>query len=966
MRILKSFFLLLPLFSLSLISSAQEGILSGTVRDGLSGETLPSAFVLWANKEKGISVDPSGKFNIKLPYGEYEFIITAVGYEEVKKNISITKKEYSIDFDLIQTLQKEVVISSDLAVGRSVPVAFSNIGLKRIEEELAGREMATLANTTPGTYATRAGGGDGDARVTIRGFSGNNVAVMLDGVPVNDMENGTVYWSNWFGLDLATQTTQIQRGLGASKLVIPAVGGTMNIITRGIDAKRSVRLRQEYAYGAFSRTSFAINSGKSKKGWAFSMAASFKTGDGWVDGTFTRGFFYYGKVEKIIGNHHLSLYGLGAPQEHGQRLRSEAIALYSAETASAVGAPNTYNTNPTTEVSIFNGGINYNPDVGYLSRYDFVNGQRTNIQPQEQFNGRVNFYHKPQFSFKDVWTLDEKTFISTVAYASFGRGGGTNWNNQITENDFLPDGSVSMPDGSINIQSFYDANSGAKPPLFSGPDYNINPLVNSTERYAVSNYIEASMNEHSWYGVLSTYNKKFNDNWNLAGGVDLRSYKGSHYKKIIDLMGADYAIIRDDRYINNNDPNLVKREGDLVDFHNDAFIRWGGMFGQVEYEDEKISAFISLSAATTGYNRVDYFLPKVYTINGVEVPLGYIYENGVTLVPDTAIVGGDTLTGNMSGSKYQSTGWYYRPTATVKAGLKYNITRNLAVFFNSGYLNKAPMFNQIYTYSNKRFNAIENEIISSYENGWNYKSKKLSFNVNLYYTTWKNKPYGGGLEVPDPQDPTSSIRVNIRGMNARHQGAEFDFAYKINDRITFEGLASFGDWIWTSSDTIYLFYDSGKPVLQDAGNSNSPQLFVTYDAKGIHVSDAAQTQLGAMLRYEWKNGAYAKTRYTWFDRYFSDMNPFDLKGDNAGRESWRIPSYGSLEFHAGYGKEIRGVRYDIRGSVFNVLNSVFITDARNNDPNALYNNTANNFDASSAGVFFGQGRWFNVSLSATF
>ena len=958
MRILKSFFLLVTALSFGLVSHGQEGILSGTVRDGLSGETLPSAFVLWANKEKGVSVDPSGKFNITLPYGDYEFIITAVGYEEVRKNISISKKEYSIDFDLIQTLQKEVVISADIAVGRTVPVAFSNIGLKRIEEELAGREMATLANTTPGTYATRAGGGDGDARVTIRGFSGNNVAVMLDGVPVNDMENGTVYWSNWFGLDLATQTTQIQRGLGASKLVIPAVGGTMNIITRGIDAKRSVRLRQEYSYGAFSRTSFAYNSGKTKKGWAFSVAGSFKTGSGWVDATHTQGFFYYGKIEKIIGKHHLSLYGLGAPQQHQQRLRSESIALYDRQTAINLGADTTYAGAGNSQISIFNGGINYNPDAGYLTRYDFVNGQRTNIQAQELFNGRLNFFHKPQFSFKDVWTIDEKTFISTVAYASFGRGGGTRWNNNITANDYLADGTV-------NMQAFYDANAGAKPPLFSGPDYNINTLVSSTERYAVSNYIKASMNEHSWYGMLSTYNKKFNDNWNFAGGIDLRSYKGSHYRKIIDLMGADYIIARTS--INYNDPNLVKREGDVIDYNNDAFIRWGGVFGQVEYQDEKISAFLSMSAATTGYMRVDYFRPKVYTVNGVEVPVGYTYvNNAVALVSDTTVVGGQTLTSNMSGSKYQSTGWYYRPTATIKAGLKYNISRELAVFLNSGYLNKAPLFSQIYTNANERFNAIENEKIASFENGWNYKSKKFSFNVNLYYTTWKNKPYPYGLSVPNPQDPTSNITVNIRGMNARHQGAEFDFAYKINDRITLEGLASFGDWIWTSSDTIYIFDDNGNPVLSDPGDPNSDQYNVVYDAKGVHVSDAAQTQLGAMLRYEWKNGAYVKSRYTWFDRYFAAMNPFELNGENAARESWKIPSYGTLEFHAGYGKEIRGVRYDLRGSVFNVLNSVFITDANNNDLNALYNNKAYNFDASSAGVFFGQGRWFNVSLSATF
>jgi len=958
MRILKSFFLLIPLLSLSLISSAQEGILSGTVRDALSGETLPSAFVLWANKEKGQAVDATGKFSISLPFGQYEFIVTAVGYEEVKKTISITKKEYSIDFDLIQTMQKEIIISADIAIGRTVPVAFSNIGLKRIEEELAGRELATLANTTPGTYATRAGGGDGDARVTIRGFSGNNVAVMLDGVPVNDMENGTVYWSNWFGLDLATQTTQIQRGLGASKLVIPAVGGTMNIITRGIDAKRSVRMRQEYSYGAFSRTSFAINSGKTKKGWAFSMAGSFKTGSGWVDGTHTQGFFYYGKVEKITGNHHLSLYGLGAPQQHEQRLKSESIALYDRQTAINLGSDTSYAGAGNSQVSIFNGGINYNPDVGYLTRYDFVNGQRTNIQAQEQFNGRLNFFHKPQFSFKDVWTIDEKTFISTVAYASFGRGGGTRWNNNITSNDYLPDGTV-------NMQSFYDANAGAKPPLFSGPDYNVNPLVSATDRYAVSNYIKASMNEHSWYGVLSTFNKKFNDKWNFAGGVDLRSYKGSHYRKIIDLMGADYIIAR--TAVNYNDPNLIKREGDVIDFNNDAFIRWGGLFGQVEYQDDKISAFVSVSAATTGYKRVDYFRPKVYDVNGVEVPVGYSYvNNGIALVSDTTIVDGQTLTSNMSGSEFQSTGWYYRPTATVKAGLKYNISRQLAVFLNSGYLNKAPLFSQIYTNANERFNAIENEVISSFENGWNYKSKKFSFNVNLYHTTWKNKPYPYGLSVPNPQDPTSNITVNIRGMNARHQGAEFDFAYKLNDRITIEGLASFGDWIWTSSDTILIFDDFGNPVLSNPGDPSSAQYSVNYDAKGVHVSDAAQTQLGAMLRYEWKNGAYVKSRYTWFDRYFAAMNPFELNGENAARESWKIPSYGTLEFHAGYGMEWNKVRWDVRGSVFNVLNSVYITDANNNDLNALYNNKAYNFDASSAGVFFGQGRWFNVSLSATF
>lgn len=93
---------------------------------------------------------------------------------------------------------------------------------------------------TPGVYATKQGGGFGDSRINVRGFDQKNVAVMINGIPVNDMENGWVYWSNWSGLSDATRTMQVQRGLGASKLAINSVGGTINIITKTTDAKKVV------------------------------------------------------------------------------------------------------------------------------------------------------------------------------------------------------------------------------------------------------------------------------------------------------------------------------------------------------------------------------------------------------------------------------------------------------------------------------------------------------------------------------------------------------------------------------------------------------------------------------------------------------------------------------------------------------------------------------------------------------
>ncbi len=61
---------------------------------------------------------------------------------------------------------------------------------------------------------------------------------MINGVPVNDMENGRVYWSNWAGLSDVTSAMQVQRGLGASKVAVPSIGGTINILSKSSDVQK--------------------------------------------------------------------------------------------------------------------------------------------------------------------------------------------------------------------------------------------------------------------------------------------------------------------------------------------------------------------------------------------------------------------------------------------------------------------------------------------------------------------------------------------------------------------------------------------------------------------------------------------------------------------------------------------------------------------------------------------------------
>ena len=135
----------------------------------------------------------------------------------------------------------EVVVTSgviDIAKTRETPVAVSTITPAEISVKIGNLEFHEIMSRTPGVYVTRQGGGYGDSRMNLRGFDQRNTSFLINGQPVNDMENGWVYWSNWQGLTDVASGIQIQRGLGASRLAVPSVGGTVSIFTKAAELKK--------------------------------------------------------------------------------------------------------------------------------------------------------------------------------------------------------------------------------------------------------------------------------------------------------------------------------------------------------------------------------------------------------------------------------------------------------------------------------------------------------------------------------------------------------------------------------------------------------------------------------------------------------------------------------------------------------------------------------------------------------
>ena len=94
---------------------------------------------------------------------------------------------------------------------------------------------------------------------------------------------------------------------------------------------------------------------------------------------------------------------------------------------------------------------------------------------------------------------------------------------------------------------------------------------------------------------------------------------------------------------------------------------------------------------------------------------------------------------------------------------------------------KAPIFDSVFlNFNNENINEdAENQKITSYELGYGYRGEKFSANMNLYYTTWRDRTETETFQLS--QDETGI--ANILGVNAVHQGIELDFVYRPFDNL---------------------------------------------------------------------------------------------------------------------------------------------------------------------------------------
>jgi len=818
---------------------------TGVVRD--DNGALPGATVIEKGTKNGVTTDFDGAFSINVNEGSGFLNVSFVGY----KTLSIAFDgntdlgEIFLAEDEDNVLDEIIITQTSFAVDRKTPVAVSTITAGVIEHKLGSQEFPEILKSTPGVYATKSGGGFGDGKLTMRGFNSENVAVMINGVPVNDMENGRVYWSNWAGLSDVTSYMQVQRGLGASKVAVPAIGGTVNILSKTTDIDAGGSIFFGMGNDGYAKYGATLSTGLLDSGWAASVSAFKTEGNGYIDGTEFKGYNYFLNISKQINDKHkLSFTTFGAPQRHGQRQNMSLISRYrNAES-----------------------GNKFNPDWG------IKNGQVTHIED--------NFYHKSQTSLNWYWTISDKSTLSTALYASFGSGGG---GGTAGDNRDLFQVRIGGDDQPVDLDNIVDIN-----------------RANGEQGLGSEAFLRASRNDHSWFGALSTFKTDLTDNLELVAGLDLRTYTGEHYREVTDLLGGSYVL--DDSNINN--PNTALQVGDKFSYNNDGEVGWQGLFTQLEYELNKLNVFVAASISNTSYKRIDYF----------------------QYVP-----------GDQETDKYNFLGY------SIKGGANYNLNDNHNLFANIGYFEKAAGFDSVFLqFDNDHINDdAENQKIFSVELGYGFRGEKLSANVNLYRTQWNDRTLTQGIQNPDGTFSTA----NILGVNAIHQGVEFDFVYRALDKLTFSGMLSLGDWTWDNDVLGVEIYDEEQNLIDVV------DLYIA----GLKVSESAQTTAALGLDWEILDRTHFTVDYNYFGNLYAQYDPND-RGTEGAPQAWKAPDYATVDAGLRYNFKIGSFDTTLLGIVNNVFNTEYIADARDGSGSIT----------DTALVWFGFGRTYSVSAKIRF
>ncbi|MEC3879846.1 TonB-dependent receptor [Parapedobacter sp. 10938] len=839
-----------------------QRVLTGKVTDHEG--PIVGATVLVKGTSSATASDNDGNFRLSTDLQSGEVIIRILGF--TSKTIPFSSQT---DLGTIiltvsdsQSLDEVVVVGRgliDIAEDRKTPIAVSTVSRAEIQDKGIGNvEFPEIIKNTPSVFVANQASGFGDGQMWLRGFDQSNTAYLLNGQPINGMEDGNMYWSNWSSIADVANAIQVQRGLGSSKLAISSVGGTVNIVTKATDMQKGGFIRFLSGNYGYLKGTVSYNTGLQNK-WGFSMMVDYWRADGkYAVGTQGEGQSYFFSVGyRPNDRHSFNFMVFGAPQVHGQNYSKDMETSY-------------WNDSPGNVAGGYAGEIN---TPGYdltgikgNHNYGYYNGEGLSLVS--------NFYHKPVANLNWDFEINDQSALSTVLYASMGRGGGTgslgNGQNRLNADLF-------GPAYGQNGQLMWDNIAAYNATIPNGVSQGFNGTL-----------LRASMNNHFWYGMVTNLTHETDLGLTFNVGADLRFYHGDHFRQLINKLGLNSRIESNTARGEFEITETYKAkpwaalfnyapEDQRVGYDNSEDINYQGIFGQAEYSANGFTAFVQGSFSHQSYIKYDRW--------------------------------------NYAGGEAKSD-THNKLGYNIKGGASYSFDEAHTIFTNIGQYSRQPFLDNIFIQNTVDFYepVVDNEEIFGIEGGYRFTGTNFTANLNGYYTSWANRflAYGGSYG-PDQEDGT----YLLTGVTQLHKGLEVDFQTNITPQWMLRGYGSIGDWQY-DDDSPYRIRDEESSQIVETGN---------LDLSGVKVGNAAQASFGLGTRYAILNDLSVDVDFNFYDNLYGNVDTEDVVEsalEGTVYQSEKLKSFGIVDAGVSYTFHIGVQQLKFRGNVKNLFNQEYI------------------------------------------
>ncbi|ETN94516.1 TonB-dependent receptor [Zhouia amylolytica] len=224
--------LVLVLMSCSLVFSQEKGRVKGIVKH--DGHAVEFANVYLPEINVGAVTDDLGAFEFAVPVGDYELVVSSIGFKKITKKVKVIKDEtLDLEFYLKEDalgLDQVVVSGSRNEQNRREAPVIVSVTSEEVFKATQAISLSEGLNFQPGLRMETNCQNCGYSQVRMNGLNGAYSQILINSKPMFSSLNG-VYGLEQIPANIVDRI-EVVRGGGSALYGSNAIAGTINIITK--------------------------------------------------------------------------------------------------------------------------------------------------------------------------------------------------------------------------------------------------------------------------------------------------------------------------------------------------------------------------------------------------------------------------------------------------------------------------------------------------------------------------------------------------------------------------------------------------------------------------------------------------------------------------------------------------------------------------------------------------------------